>query len=458
MTKIAWLGLASFGAVVLGTGVSALAAKAGKLQFGAKATWVLTEQNVTQSLLPSKAPPLDPAKTKTHAVKTRGNVEVFAKVAPAIVLVRTDSGHGSGFFVSKDGFIVTNHHVIGDGMSYDPASHASVAQVHFGKLTADGTMILNEEPVPAYFYKSDRGKDLALLKLARIPAELGAGVPSINLAAQAPRPAQSCAIVGHASSGMLWSYRPCAISAVGRDTDIVRSVVMRLAASGPARAEVENAAKAMPSRRTVVSSCGASPGDSGGPLVDEQGNLLAVTYAVPSEGVFDKFTYHVHLDEVRAFLADRPQKPTILTPDPWALGPQVELADLINEGKPQTLIAGMRRPTQVLFDLDGDTNLDTPLPALVGGRAFDAEVAIHLGDEDNPPRAFYDTDNDGSFDLIKEAGVRRRNQVEKIYRLGPDKTWDVSDARKDKEAWLAQKLPGAAGAKLTRLLARLAAN
>lgn len=42
----------------------------------------------------------------------RSTSQLYKDVAPAVVLIRTESGGGTGFFVSSDGLVVTSHHVI----------------------------------------------------------------------------------------------------------------------------------------------------------------------------------------------------------------------------------------------------------------------------------------------------------------------------------------------------------
>lgn len=444
--------------LVLASGAMAAGAKhKKKLKFGTKTEVVLTPGLVTAGLVAGQKvdEPFDAKKSKQARGK-RGDETVFAGLAPSVVVVRTNSGHGTGFLISADGLVLTNNHVIAHGMTYDPALHASVAQIHLGKLAPDGTMALLPQATPAVFYKTDVGKDLALLKLTSIPPELGKTVPFVRFADQGPHPAEGCSMVGHPGSGMLWSYRSCKVSAVGRSTDIVRVLMLRLAGLTDREADVQAALDDLPARRTVLSSCGASPGDSGGPLVDEKGNLIAVTFAIPQEGKFDKFTYHVHLDEVREFLAQPPTQPTVLTPDAWALGPEVELSDVLGEGTKQTLLAGAGRPQQLLVDLDGDTKPGLSSRELVTKRAFDAEFAVHMGG-DGAPVAFYDTDNKGRFDLIVESGGDGDETSDRrVYKLGDDGKWEVREARDD-EKWLSpayladEKL----AAKLSQILKRL---
>jgi hypothetical protein len=79
-----------------------------------------------------------------------------------------------------------------------------------------------------------------------------------------------------------------------------------------------------------------------------------------------------------------------------------------------------------------------------------------MGGEDHPATAFYDTDNDGKFDLIVEAKGQGGNQAGQVYQMhGPDH-WSVRDGRPG-EQWLSiSYLPDHAQAqKLARLLTRL---
>jgi S1-C subfamily serine protease len=335
---------------------------------------------------------------------TRGGLvgaDVFAKVAPAVVVVRTSATHGTGFLVGPEGWVLTNHHVVSAGLGHDSLRVASYATVHLGRLEADGTMSLEPTARRAYLHKVDRGLDLALLKLdpGRRP------FPYLTLAATPPRPGASCAILGHPSSGMFWTYRSGEIAAVGRaPADLVNIVMSRLGGKGVSREQVEAALGALPARRIVLSSCEANPGDSGGPLVDATGAVLAVTFATPDNPAEAKFTYHVHLDEVRAFLARKPDQPTLLLPDPWVAGPRALLKDGDGDGRPDALFLGTTAPETALLDVDNDSPAAAAQPGredwprLVAARQWEFELAARL--EGPEPAVFYDTDNDGTVDLI----------------------------------------------------------
>jgi hypothetical protein len=117
----------------------------------------------------------------------------------------------------------------------------------------------------------------------------------------------------------------------------------------------------------------------------------------------DKFSYHIHLDEVRSFLADRPDRPALYVPDPWPPALTAVLLDLDRDGTDETLAFGDGRdgrPTGLLIDLDQDSRRKHPAAKLqdfVEDRTWDFEFALHLR---APGRAFYDTDGDGTIDLI----------------------------------------------------------
>ena len=84
--------------------------------------------------------------TKPTSILTAAN-----DVQAATVIVKTDKGHGSGFAISNDGYIVTNYHVIA---SEDPTKPKEL------------TIILNDgSKQKATVIKVNKDRDIALLKI-----------------------------------------------------------------------------------------------------------------------------------------------------------------------------------------------------------------------------------------------------------------------------------------------------
>jgi len=89
----------------------------------------------------------------------------------------------------------------------------------------------------------------------------------------------------------------------------------------------------------------------------------------------------------------------IKCPNPWQIGPNAALArSCAGLTAPDLLLAGDDRPSQVFIDLDGTIGV-VDRGAGFFPMGFDAEVAFHFGEE-GTRTAFYDTDNNGDFDLI----------------------------------------------------------
>jgi S1-C subfamily serine protease len=366
-------------------------------RFTSAAQIVLTERSLMRAFPVARPEPL-----ALRSIRTRGGTELFAKVAPSVVVVRTSVGHGTGFVIDPAGFIVTNHHVIQQGLRHEASG--SYAMVNLGHLETDGTMTLEQMERRAFVYKIDVGRDLALLKI-----EGASALPALQLADMPPRPGMSITIVGHPAAGMLWSIRPGQVASVGRmPGDMVDYVVAQLAASGDDKAAVTAQINAFPQRRILLTSAPVNPGDSGGPVVDDSGKVVGVTFAVPADPALSKVSYHIHLDELRAFLMQRPARAILVAPDPWDLGPQVELVDLDKDGRPDMLYAGTDQSADTfLFDLDGDTPrallVPKALDELVSKEKWEFEAGFHIGDD--AMTAFYDSDNDGEVDLIVTLGA-----------------------------------------------------
>lgn len=331
---------------------------------------------------------------------------VYPKVAPATVVVRCGDGHGTGFFVDPDGWILTNHHVVALA-SIDPETSAQVANIHVGRFV-DGWMQMNDEVLPAFVYKSSEDLDLALLKLDRMPSGMKK-VPAIPLADRLPLPGSDCIAIGHPAAGMLWTVRSGELAGSGIwPSEMIDVVMATLAAQPEDREDLKRILASAPRRKVLLSSCGLNPGDSGGPLVDDEGRLIGVSFAIPRSTddaaiSLDKFSYHVHLAEVKSFLEDRPLSPPVRAPDPWPPGLYYQLVDVDEDGTDDAMVFSIEEQGQmtgVLVDLDGDSGTKTAIVRFFDPDAttqWDFEFAV----QDRPVRAaFYDSDADGVVDLI----------------------------------------------------------
>jgi S1-C subfamily serine protease len=401
------------------TGTAQQASKAGfhsspiGQRFGSDVQLVLTPDTL-QSMWGSDE---TSAPLAVNRERRRGGAEIYAKVAPAVVVVRTSHGHGTGFFIQSDGTFITNNHVVDAGLRHDPQRNASYAMAYVGQLAGDGMMQLRDQPIRAHVLKVDLQRDLALLKL---DAPSATTYPALPLATTAPKPGVDCEIVGHPGSGLLWTYRVGQVSGIGQaPRDLVWDLMERLAVSGPRRAALEQRLSQEPSFRLLLTSTGAGPGDSGGPLLDATGAVIGVTHAVTAEPRQARFTHHIHLDEVRQFLASVPKTPVILAPDPWRFGPRAVLRDIDGGGPPDVLVAGDEGPEVMLFDLDNDTPAqllagNDALERLVLQRKWDFELAIDVRGAGYD--VFYDTDNDGAVDLILTTDEAQPTSKDRLVR------------------------------------------
>lgn len=339
---------------------------------------------------------------------------LYPTVAPAVVVVRTPVGHGTGFLVDRAGWIITNHHVI-DAAATDVATGAAMAQVNLGRMKGR-MMEVVPEAVPAIVYKASEGQDLALLKLSRLPAGMDS-LPALALSPVPAAPGTDCLAIGHPAAGLLWTLRDCEVDGVGdwpSEHIDVRMWTLRATSEQDLRG-LEQLVSQIPKRRVVLSSCGINPGDSGGPLLNADGRVIGVTFALPPEGL-DHFAYHIDLEELQKFLAQKPATPAVRVPDPWPSAAAWELRDSDGDGKMETLVFGLQNGAVMglLCDLDEDRCPDAATVAAgsfeLDPAAWDFEFAVQPLPEH---RTFYDRDNDGTVDLI-----RIENAADTHLRLG----------------------------------------
>ncbi len=330
---------------------------------------------------------------------------LYNRVAPAVVVIRAKDGFGSGFLISRDGWIVTDAHVV-EKPDFRVPDGVRVVKVYLGHLH-NGAMMLDQTPIPAVIHKSSEEKDLALLKIAPPPGHRD--LTCLTLAERFPSPGGDCVAIGHPRSGMLWTLRSGEIAGVGMwPQDLLQTVMATLTASQAEARNLTKILRAIPQRKVALSTCGINPGDSGGPLVNARGEVIAVTFGIPKNdrllGIsLDKFSYHLHLDELKAFLADRPAEPPPFVPSPWPPAIFSRLVDTNKNKVFDTLLFGTGAGeflTGFLLDLNESSSPDfdpTKLNDPEMRKLWHFAFAYHRVPMQ---RTFYDTDNDGKIDLV----------------------------------------------------------
>lgn len=238
--------------------------------------------------------PADTTTATTAAELSRR--EVAEKIAPAVVLVKTEGARetkqGSGFVVDAHGVIVTALHVV------DGARKVSV-------VLADGRRIESVE-VRAF----DVEKDLTLLQLS--PPAGGKEMTAAGLGkASSARPGDAILVIGN-PLGLQQTVTEGIVSAWREEM-----------AEVPAD-ETSDVPFVLPSCRLLQISASISPGSSGGPVVDQHGEVIGVAtsgvnfgmaglnFAVPVDELgplldagdpMDLRTFQKRVDDVRLDLA-----------------------------------------------------------------------------------------------------------------------------------------------------------
>ena len=150
--------------------------------------------------------------------------EIVARTSPAVVVIETDEGFGSGFVIKPDGIIVTNNHVV---------ANAKSLAIKF----SSGEVYMN-----VYLLSSDPVHDLAILKIE------GVDLPVVNL--------------GNSNNVQLGDE----VLLVGTPEGLEQTVSNGLISG----IRIDNGA------RVLQTSAAASPGSSGGPLLNRSGEVVGI--------------------------------------------------------------------------------------------------------------------------------------------------------------------------------------
>jgi serine protease Do len=173
----------------------------------------------------------------TQSLKVAGNGDE----EPSGVLV-AEGGRGSGFFVTSDGYLITNAHVV-----------ANSTRIRVLVPPANGAKGAVPREYPATVAGTDADNDLALLKIDI------QGAPFFDLSSDATAHQGQLVVTYGSPMGLAQSASMGLISAVDR----------QLAPDDP--------------RVYIQTDASMNPGNSGGPLVDLEGRLLGVNTMILSQ-------------------------------------------------------------------------------------------------------------------------------------------------------------------------------
>lgn len=176
----------------------------------------------------------------------------------SVLLILSGDGHGSGFLVSSDGYVMTAQHVVGTD---------KYVKVRW----SDGLEGLGE------VVRSDRRRDVALLKVDP------RGRAPLALHRAAPEPGDPVFAIGAPLDPKLQSTVTRGVASANRIVD---------------------------GFAFIQSDVTVDPGDSGGPLLDDKGQVLGITDFVRTDGDGDLHTglnFFVPINDALLFLSAEPR-------------------------------------------------------------------------------------------------------------------------------------------------------
>ncbi len=220
-----------------------------------------------------------PVSEISGAVRSAKDAQIYRTVSPAVVLIATKEGFGSGSLLDTAGNILTNWHVV-KGYEY-------VAVVF--KPTVEGKEPTRDETKLGHVVKYDEIADLALVRASEVPAgrsPIRLGDPSeiaVGMDVHA---------IGH-PTGEAWTYTTGVISQY-------RQAYTWQAEGDPIKHRAD----------IIQTQTPINPGNSGGPLLGDSSNLIGVnSFKAGGEGL----NFAVSVDEVKRFIA-RPGNRITQTP------------------------------------------------------------------------------------------------------------------------------------------------
>lgn len=218
--------------------------------------------------------------------------KIFNFSAESVVLVAGSTSFGSGVFVTDNGDVITNYHVIEDSKS-DDIFIVMYEGIHELNNLDDSKFL------PAEIISFDKTKDLALLRLKKNNIE----IKPINFAFNEDISIGSQVFaIGH-PGGLLWSFTEGIVNRIAEDS---WSYGVENASTGFFDNiynwwfDLEEDVPYTVTAKTIFTQTPINPGNSGGLLLNSEGLLVGINTAI--DLTMNNVNKAIHGDEVEKFL------------------------------------------------------------------------------------------------------------------------------------------------------------
>lgn len=189
---------------------------------------------------------MTPLKMEVGATVSGGVTQAVSKLQAAVVTVESGTGSGSGFFISREGYVLTNEHVV---------SGATFVRVRL----VDGRNLVGE------VIRVDKQLDVALLRTDPVVMDV------LSLRADEARVGEEVYALGSPTGKVL---------------------------SGTVTRGILSARRVIEGTPYLQSDVAVNPGNSGGPLIDSAGRVLGITRGgVTADGGSNGLNFFIPIDD-----------------------------------------------------------------------------------------------------------------------------------------------------------------
>lgn len=177
----------------------------------------------------------------------------------------TGSGNGSGVFLTADGFVLTNTHVV--------TLDGSAARVRIEVKTSDGRVY------PATIVGTDPINDLAVIKV-----QAPISFTPISFADSSKVNVGDRVVAIGAPLGLANTVTEGIVSALNRTIRVASSAAPENSTGGQGGLQLFSGAGTAINLRVIQTDAAINPGNSGGALVNSQGELIGINVAIATAG------------------------------------------------------------------------------------------------------------------------------------------------------------------------------